>query len=301
MKQRTHGIVLSAAFAGSLAASATAFAADTNLSHDSSNAWRTESLSSDRALGHVERANKLIGCEVLTSDNQRFGKIDNIVVDLSSGRILYAIIGSGGFLGAGEHRVAVPSTLFTQVPADSTALQLNVDKQKLMSAQRFTADTEKDAQLARVEFVNGIYQYFCQRQWWQGRTTANIGSFGNVHKVSDLVSMRINNVNSETIGKVDNIALDLPTGRLVYVILMPDSSLNLGNDALYAMPPETFTWNATDKLLVSDLTKDKLASAPHFARNEWADLSNPSWALRVYKHYGKQPYFEKGLEPTGRQ
>jgi hypothetical protein len=85
----------------------------------------------------------------------------------------------------------------------------------------------------------------------------------------------------------------------VYVILTPESSLNLG-DELYAVPPEALTWNAEQKSLVSDLNKDKLAAAPHFPTSNWASLSNPDWASRVYKYYGKQPYFEKGLEPTGR-
>jgi sporulation protein YlmC with PRC-barrel domain len=131
MNNATHATTLSGVVAASLLAAVTpVFGADTTLSHDNSKAWRTEVLPSDRTLGHVERANKLVGSEVLTSDNQRFGKIDNIIIDLESGRILYAVIGSGGFLGAGEQRIAVPPMLFTQVPTGSSAIQLRVDKTK---------------------------------------------------------------------------------------------------------------------------------------------------------------------------
>src|SRR5207237_7558711 len=35
-------------------------------------------------LGQIERANKLIGKEVMSSDNQKAGKIDNLIVDLTS-------------------------------------------------------------------------------------------------------------------------------------------------------------------------------------------------------------------------
>src|SRR6267142_7056328 len=67
----------------------------------------------DRTLGQIERANKLIGTQVQSSDNQKLGKIDNIIVDLESGRILYAVVGSGGILKVGERRFAVPPALFS--------------------------------------------------------------------------------------------------------------------------------------------------------------------------------------------
>src|SRR5256885_3361517 len=70
-------------------------AQDDSAAPNKSGAGRTESSSFERGkmLGHVERANKLIGKEVLGSDNQKLGKIDNLVVDLESGHVLYAVIG----------------------------------------------------------------------------------------------------------------------------------------------------------------------------------------------------------------
>jgi hypothetical protein len=42
--------------------------------------------------------------------------------------------------------------------------------------------------------------------------------------------------------------------------------------------------------------------APHFARDNWTDLSNSAFASQVYQYYGKQPYFETSgtMRPTGR-
>src|SRR3989442_6870760 len=60
--------------------------------------------------------------------------------------------------------------------------------------------------------------------------------------------------------------------------------------------------SSDQKNLVSDLNKDKLASAPHFTRDQWQNLSDPSFASKIYQYYGKQAYFETGdaLRPTGR-
>jgi hypothetical protein len=56
------------------------------------------------------------------------------------------------------------------------------------------------------------------------------------------------------------------------------------------------------KYLTTELTTEKLAGAPHLARDNWASLSDRSWASQVYQYYGKQPYFESGsgLQRTGR-
>ena len=86
----------------------------------------------------MERANKLIGEEVLGSDNQKIGKLDNLILDLESGRVLYAVVGSGGVLGAGEKRYGVPPGAFTEPTGDK--LQVNFDKQKVSNAPQFTRE-----------------------------------------------------------------------------------------------------------------------------------------------------------------
>jgi len=254
---------------------------------------------SDKTFGHVERANKLIGKAVLGSDNQKLGKIDDFVVDLTSGHILYAIIGSGGVLGAGEKRYALPPGIFTE--AEGNNVHINVDKAKFNEAPVFTKEMDKDFDLSKAAYVSQVYDHFGQSAWWKGATPANEGSFNNVHKVSDLIGMKVKNVGDQPAGKVENAGLDLTAGRVVFVILQPDSSFNLGNN-YYALPPDAFTLSTDHKMLTSDISKEKLSTAPHFAKDEWQRMSDREFASQVYKFYGKQAWFETGgsLRPTGR-
>jgi sporulation protein YlmC with PRC-barrel domain len=252
----------------------------------------------DKTLGNVERANKLIGKAVYTSDNQKVGKLDNLIVDLETGRILYGIV-STGTLGVGGHDYAVAPGAFTDARGDT--LHLNIDKAKLTGAPEFSSNVDKPEQLAQATFVNQVYQYFGQNAWWQGgNNAADSGTFHNVHKANDVIGMKVKNVNNEDLGKVDNLVVNLPTGRVPYVILNPDSSLKLGNN-YYALPPNALTWNSDQKNLVSDLNHDKLAGAPHFSKEQWQTVSDPAFGTRVYEYYGKQAYFEGGraLQPTG--
>ncbi|MGD9617831.1 MAG: PRC-barrel domain-containing protein [Alphaproteobacteria bacterium] len=53
------------------------------------------------------RASKLDGLDVYNPNNEKIGDISELVID-RSGRIQAVVIGVGGFLGIGEHLVAVP-------------------------------------------------------------------------------------------------------------------------------------------------------------------------------------------------
>ncbi|MCK1463500.1 sporulation protein YlmC with PRC-barrel domain [Bradyrhizobium elkanii] len=53
------------------------------------------------------RASKLMGLNVYNEANEKLGDINELIVD-KSGRIDAVVIGIGGFLGMGEHDIAVP-------------------------------------------------------------------------------------------------------------------------------------------------------------------------------------------------
>lgn len=65
--------------------------------------------STNAAMTHKEgewRASKLVGLDVYNSANDKVGEIEELIVD-KSGKIEKAVLGVGGFLGIGEHYVAV--------------------------------------------------------------------------------------------------------------------------------------------------------------------------------------------------
>src|SRR5947209_11341825 len=55
------------------------------------------------------RMTKLKGLNVYNNNNEKLGSIEDLLVD-KSGQIKAAVIGVGGFLGIGDHQVAVPFT-----------------------------------------------------------------------------------------------------------------------------------------------------------------------------------------------
>jgi sporulation protein YlmC with PRC-barrel domain len=62
------------------------------------------------------RASKMKGLNVYNGENQKIGDISELIVD-HSGKIVAVVIGVGGFLGIGEHDVAVPFNELSWSPA----------------------------------------------------------------------------------------------------------------------------------------------------------------------------------------
>lgn len=89
--------------------------------------------------GSVSAANKassLIGMDVRNAQDERLGEIKDLVVDLNSGKISYAVLSVGGFLGIGDKYIAVPPSAFS-FSDDQDRLVLNADKAKIENAPSF--------------------------------------------------------------------------------------------------------------------------------------------------------------------
>ena len=61
----------------------------------------------------VMDANTLIGDSVVNDSGENLGKIEAIMLDVSAGKIAYAVLSFGGFLGMGNKLFAIPWSAFT--------------------------------------------------------------------------------------------------------------------------------------------------------------------------------------------
>ena len=87
---------------------------------------------SDNQLGPALQANAIIGRDIAGQNGNEIGSIDDVVVDLESGRILFAVVDLQG--GGANNKVAVPPTLFT----------LNAGDRDATRAERRNRDRDRD-------------------------------------------------------------------------------------------------------------------------------------------------------------
>ncbi|SFL50852.1 Sporulation protein YlmC, PRC-barrel domain family [Bradyrhizobium sp. NFR13] len=99
--------ILAVALLGTAVISGAAFAQSTQQPTDrAAPAASAHSADAKMALKGNWRASKLMGLNVYNEANEKLGDINELLVD-KSGRVQAVVIGIGGFLGMGEHDIAV--------------------------------------------------------------------------------------------------------------------------------------------------------------------------------------------------
>ena len=74
------------------------------------------------ASGHTSaiRAKKVIGTAVKNSAGEKIGQVEDIVLDKQSNRIIFAVVGFGGFLGMNEKFHPVPWSALDYVESEDS-------------------------------------------------------------------------------------------------------------------------------------------------------------------------------------
>ena len=81
-------------------------------------------------------ATTVIGERILGSDGQALGKIEEVAMDLTTGRISYFVLSVGGFWGFGDKFYAIPLGVLTMNPEEKV-YRLDIDKNKLKQIPGF--------------------------------------------------------------------------------------------------------------------------------------------------------------------
>ncbi|MEO8190271.1 MAG: PRC-barrel domain-containing protein [Acidobacteriota bacterium] len=108
-------------------------------------------------------ATKLIGDPVVNRKGEDLGKIEDLVIDPTSGRIDYAVLSFGGFLGMGDKLFAVPLEAMKLSPEDKRFI-LDVDKERLKQAPGFDKDHWPEA--SDRAFGTKVYNYYGYEPRW---------------------------------------------------------------------------------------------------------------------------------------
>ncbi|QDT02236.1 PRC-barrel domain protein [Rubripirellula lacrimiformis] len=108
-----------------------------------------------KTRGTSIRVSQLIGYNIQNSQGESVGEINDIVIDSRTGKVRYAAVTYGGFLGVGNKLFAVPFEAFKvqvdpdevgddDIDADDYVLVLNVTQEQLDGQQGFDEDNWPD-------------------------------------------------------------------------------------------------------------------------------------------------------------
>jgi sporulation protein YlmC with PRC-barrel domain len=148
------------------------------------------SFAQDRELPwNLIRGNTFIGANVENPQGQNLGEIKDIVIDRASGRMAYAVVSFGGFLGMGEKLFAVPWGAFSQPKADKETFVLDVDKERLKNAPGF--DAHNWPQMASREWVTSLYSYYNVPPYWTASTGAATATVKSVDPNQRTITLQV--------------------------------------------------------------------------------------------------------------
>lgn len=102
-------------------------------------------------------ATTLVGDDVYNHKGEELGGIKEIMLDMRSGKVGYAVLSFGGFLGMGEKLFAVPWNALT-LDTENKRFVLNVEKDSLKDAPGFNKD--KWPNMADQSWAREIHSYY---------------------------------------------------------------------------------------------------------------------------------------------
>jgi sporulation protein YlmC with PRC-barrel domain len=106
---------------------------------------------------HLMGAKTLIGEEVINLESEDLGTIKEIMLDMRSGKVAYAVMSFGGFMGVGDKLFAVPWTALT-LDTVNKRFVLNVEIKHLVNAPGFEKDAWPD--MSDAAWVNELHAYY---------------------------------------------------------------------------------------------------------------------------------------------
>lgn len=129
---------------------------------------RTDYMSRDRygmyaswdAAGPGPRlmgADTLLGNDVYNLADEDLGDIKEIMLDMQSGRVAYAVLSFGGFLGMGTKLFAVPWEAL-KLDTANHRFTLDVSKDRLKDAPGFDEDRWPD--MADPTWATGVHRFY---------------------------------------------------------------------------------------------------------------------------------------------
>ncbi len=110
--------------------------------------------------GHLVSSSDVTGTSVYSRNGDHIGDIDHVMIDKESGKIGYAVMGFGGFLGMGEEHVPVPwGTLHYDTSKDGYVTDITKEQLEGMP-------TRDDGWNRDREWEKQTYSHFGMPYYW---------------------------------------------------------------------------------------------------------------------------------------
>jgi sporulation protein YlmC with PRC-barrel domain len=225
-------------------------------------------------------SDRVEGTAVYDAQGKRIGKVEHLVIDKASGRVAYAVLSFGGFLGIGANHYPIPWQML-DYDEKLGGYRVDITEEQLKNAPKI--EQGESWEQANQDRDEEVYDYWEQPAPVQeGHTTSLITS-------DNVEGMPVYDLHGKRIGKVEHLMIDKLTGQIAYAILSFGGFLGIGEDH-YPIPWSMLTYNEKPDGFQVDVTEEELKNAPKIEPGEnWEQTTRARnqdvydyWEIRYY-------------------
>jgi sporulation protein YlmC with PRC-barrel domain len=223
-------------------------------------------------------SDRVEGTAVYDARGKRIGKVERLVIDKANGRIAYAVLSFGGFLGMGANHYPIP---WPMLDYDD-----KLDGYRVDITEEQLKDVPKIEQGESWEHANWeeVHTYWEQPAPVQERQISILITSDKVE------GMPVYDAHGKRIGKVERLMIDKLTGRIAYAILSFGGFLGIGEDH-YPIPWSMLTYNEKPDGFQLDVTEEQLKNAPKIEGGENWEQTNRDRNQDVYDYWEVRYYW----------
>jgi len=108
--------------------------------------------------------------------------------------------------------------------------------------------------------------------------------------VTTMIGNRVENLDGEHLGKIEEIVIDVDFGCVAYAVLSFGGFLGLG-DKLFAIPWRALAQSEREGVWMLHADKEALERAEGLDKDDWPKISDRTWVAKLYGHYQVDPYW----------
>jgi len=252
-------------------------------------ALRKAELEAEKRL---ELATDLKGFELRTFDGEKMGEVEELVVELSTGHVVFAVF------RIGDRLAPVPVSFLL---LDRISNEFLVDLQDMDTVEN--APSIEALRLADTGglagFTSGIFRYWSsvginppyllsEKIPERGRAVRTYGPGmrylpGSMMSFSNLLDQPVSNQEGATIGMIEDLVVFPGTGRIAAFLFSTPAGRK---DSVYPLPVSAFSWNFERNTLTLTVDPDRFRNAPRLRSSRIErDLARRDWEERYLSYW----------------
>jgi sporulation protein YlmC with PRC-barrel domain len=226
-------------------------------------------------------SDRVEGTAVYDSQGKRIGKVERLVIDKAGGRVTYAVLSFGGFLGIGADHYPIPWPML-DYDENLGGYRVDITEEQLKKAPKI--EQGEDWAQANRDRDEQVHNYWGQPAPVQEAQTSSLVTSDRVE------GMPVYDVHGKRVGKVERLMIDKVTGQIAYAILSFGGFLGMGGEE-YPIPWSMLTSNEKPDGFQIDVTEEQLKNAPKIEEGESWEQSDRERNQEVYDYWEVRYYW----------